>query len=132
MRHPNLVEWEKKLRGIFNKIDSDLETRYGQMYPLHPSRAKHGKTGNSKHDGLFKLDAAFSAGFGSQKGPGYILKIEMITLHKVPADIRAGIEDEVAHKLREQLETVFPGRELKVERDGRIYKLFGDLSLGEL
>jgi hypothetical protein len=30
------------------------------------------------------------------------------------------------------LPEAFPGQELKVEKDGSIYKIYGDLSLGEV
>ena len=39
------------------------------------------------------------------------------------------IEEEAAELLRKELEQRFPGRELHVERDGRIFKIHGDLSL---
>ena len=132
MKHPNLIEWEKKLREVFGAVDLFLEEKYGKTYPLHPVRRRRGKTGNPKHDGLFKLDGAFSAGFGSELGRGYMVQIEMITLARVPEDVRRKIENDAAKKLRELLQTTFPDRELKVRRDHGVYKICGDLGLGTL
>ena len=76
------------------------------------------------------VTAAFTAGFGSEKGPGYLLRTEPATLESVPPDEKAALEDEAASLVREGLARAFPGRDLRVERDGGPYKIFGDLSLG--
>ena len=44
---------------------------------------------------------------------------------------RQEIEDEIAEMLRVQLDAAFPNTELEVERDGPVYKIHGDLSLGQ-
>jgi hypothetical protein len=132
LKHPSLHKWEKKLRTVFGEIDQFLEEKYGHTYPLHPVRRRRRKTGNPKQDGLFRLDGAFSAGFGSEHGRGYIVKIEMITLAKVPEDVRKKIENDAAKKLRSLLSLAFPGQDLKVRRDHGSYKIHGDLGLGEL
>jgi len=130
LRHHSLVKWEKQLREMLARLDRHLEDRYGELYPLHPSRAKRGTTANTKHDGLFNVSAKFSAGYGSTHGAGYVIIVDMVTLVNVPADVRREIEDEAAAWLREELPKAFPGRDLRVERDGGAYKIFGDLSLG--
>jgi len=52
------------------------------------------------------------------------------TLEAVPPDERARIEEEAASLLREGLARAFPGRDLRVDRDGNGFKIHGDLSLG--
>jgi len=130
MRHPKAILWEKKLDGVFRRIDKHLEEAYGSLYPLHPVRAQRGPTGHPEHDGLFRVGAAFSAGFGAKKGPGYVVQIDMMTLENVDPEIRMRIENAVAERLREELPEAFPGKDLRVERDGPSYKIYGDLHLG--
>ena len=77
----------------------------------------------------FDLGAAFSAGFGSQQGPGYTIEIRMVTLQQIPPDIRSQIEAEVIDLLRQLLPVAFPRRTLRVSRDGLIFKIHGDLRL---
>ena len=132
MRHPKAIAWEKKLKKVFDEIDVYLESTYGKKYTLHPARAKHGTTGNREHDGLFQVGAAFSAGYGSKHGRGYIIETRMVTLDKVPVDVREDIEEEVVRLLEEKLPTAFPDRDLDVNRDGGVYKIHGDLGLGSL
>lgn len=132
MQHHRAVAWEKKLKTIFDALDDDLEVKYGHTYPLHPSRPRRGSTSNKAHDGLFNVGASFSAGYGSEHGPGYVVHVRMVTLSKVPADLREAIEREVADKLAEALDKEFPDQRLDVARDGTVYKIHGDLSLGDL
>lgn len=128
-RHPRAEEWEERLKGVFDRIDDHLEERYGHLYPLHPSRPSRGGTADREQDGLFNVGAAFAAGYGSRHGPGYVIEVRMATLSRVSAELREQIEKEVAELLRNDLPKAFPGRELKVERDGPVYKIVGDLSL---
>ena len=46
LRHPKAVAWERKLSEVFDTIDAEMETAYGDRYPLHPARATRGKTAN--------------------------------------------------------------------------------------
>lgn len=130
-RHPKTAEWERKLGEVFDEIDAELEAGYGGRYPLHPARAGKERTGNPEHDGLFTVGAAFSAGYGSERGRGYVIQLRLATLQDVPQTVLAEIEDFVVRRLREKLPGAFPGRELKVDRDGSIFKIYGDLSLGD-
>jgi hypothetical protein len=130
VRHPKALEWEHRLKGIFDRIDADLEREYGNRYPLHPVRAAKGKTSNPAYDGLFNVGAAFSAGYGSKHGPGYVVRLRVATLSKVPRDVLEEMEDFVVQRLRQELPNVFPKRVLKVTRDGPVFKIYGDLSLG--
>jgi hypothetical protein len=132
MRHPKAMAWEAQLKQVFDRIDTVLEERYGQDYPLHPARSTRGTTGNCEYDGLFSVGGKFTAGFGSEHGPGYTVDCHLSTLKQVPADVVETIEEEVIGLLREQLPAAFPGRDLTVSRDGHTYKIHGDLSLGDL
>jgi hypothetical protein len=128
--HGRLIEWENRLRRIFGEIDDHLEDRYGGVFPLHPSRARRGTTASREHDGLFNIGASYSLGIGSSHGPGYVLEVRMVTLSHVPADVRQKIESLVAALLDENLPKAFPGGKVRVARDGNLYKIIGDLSLG--
>jgi glutathione S-transferase len=132
MRHPKLVEFDRKLKALFDSIDDYLEDKYGHLYPLHPARAERGKTSNKGQDGLFNVGVSFSPGYGSTYGRGYVIEVEMVTLANVPDYVREQIEQEVADVAAEKLPYYLPGRKLTVDRDGRLYKIHGDLSLGSL
>ncbi|MGI5867836.1 MAG: hypothetical protein ACOX9C_00120 [Kiritimatiellia bacterium] len=127
--NPKLAQWEAKLHKLLRKIDHHLEDRYGDALPLHPSRPGRGTAANPQYDGLFRVTAAFSAGYGSRLGPGYIFQVEIVTLSQVPSEVREKIEREAADMLRAKLPEAFPDRELFVERDGPVFKIHGDLSL---
>ena len=128
-RDPRVQAWENRLKEVFDRIDAALEEKYGGRWPLHPARPARGATSNPEADGLFDLGAAFSAGFGSRKGRGYILQVRMVTLRKVPAEVRREIEADVVEALRRELPAAFPGRDLAVEQDGALFKIIGDLGL---
>ncbi len=128
-RDPKVVEWEKRLKSVFDEIDHEMEDRDGEKYPLHPRRAERGKTADPSADGLFNVGAAFSAGFGSEHGRGYVVSIRLSTLARIPADMMEEIEEEIVTRLREKLLEAFPGRDLRVKRDGHSFKIIGDLSL---
>ena len=123
------MQWEKTLKGVFDEIDRELEDQYGDQWPLHPSRPKEGTTSNPEQDGLFNVGAAFSAGIGSQHGPGYTVEIRISTLKNVPADMRAKIKAQVFRTLEKKLPAAFPGQELKVSEDRGMIRIHGDLSL---
>ena len=127
MRHHAVIAWEKKLKAIFDSIDDELEETYGDRYPLRSARAKHGTTSNKEHDGLFRIGASFSAGFGSKHGRGYIVEVRMVTAKAVSDSVRREIEDRVVARLREALSRAFPDRDLRVSLDGHVYKIHGDL-----
>jgi hypothetical protein len=129
LRGPEVTEWEDKLKEVFDLIDVRLEEKYGGRYPLHPNRAPLGATSDPESDGLFNVGAAFSAGFGSELGPGYIVEVRMSTLAHVPDDVRRQIEEDVVRMLVRELPHAFPRRRLKVSKDGSVYKIHGDLKL---
>ena len=127
--NPKLAKWEDRLYELLRGIDSKLEDKYGARWPLHPARLSRGSAANPQYDGLFRVTASFSAGYGSQHGPGYIFRVEIVTLSEVPADVREVVEAEAAVLLRTALTEAFPGRSMSVDRDGNVYKIFGDLSI---
>jgi hypothetical protein len=131
LQHRRLISWEKKLKRIFDRIDDHLEEKYGKVYPLHPARAKKGATSNKEQDGLFNVGASYSLGVGSKHGAGYVIEVRLATLSSVSEDIRHQIEEEVVQMLKKELPRSFPKRVLHVERDRNVYKIYGDLSLGE-
>ncbi len=130
LRHSKAMEWEELLRRVFDRIDEELEMKYGAQFPLHPARPPSGATASREHDGLFDIGAAFTPGYGSTYGRGYIVEVRMATLANVPADIIEQIEREVVERLRHELPKAFPERHLRIERDGHTFKIIGDLSLG--
>lgn len=132
MRHPSLLEFEKKLRALFDTIDDRLEREYGAQYQLHPARAPSGTTSSRASDGLFNVGASFTPGYGSRIGRGYVVQVELSTLDRVPSDVREQIEARVADMVAEKLPYYFPDRTLRVSRDRNVYKIHGDLSLGSM
>ncbi len=132
MQHSGLVQWEKKLKSVLDEIDILLEDRYGDQYDLHPARRRHGTTSTRSHDGLFDIRADFTLGLGSEKGRGYIVDIDLKTLENIPGKMIEQIENDVFFELNHRLPRTFPNKELKVERDGKLIKIIGDLSLGNV
>ena len=37
MRHTKAIEWDRRLKEMFDGIDDILEDRYGQRWNLHPN-----------------------------------------------------------------------------------------------
>ncbi|MFO7891315.1 MAG: hypothetical protein R6V04_13365 [bacterium] len=130
--HPSLVKWEKTLKKVLDWLDDYLENRYGSLYSLHPARRARGTTLNKSHDGLFDIVSSFTPGKGSEYGRGYIVDIHMATLDNVPENIQQEINAVVIQHLRKKLPRAFPGRNLRVDLDGNMIKIYGDLSLGEI
>jgi len=131
MRHNKVMRWEEKLKSLFDELDQELEAEYGRHYSLHPSRPKYGTTSNPEADGLFNVGAAFSAGFGSKTGPGYVVEIGLVTLKQVPETVRAEIKQKVFQRLEKRLPTTFPGKELHVAEENGVIRIHGDLSLDD-
>ncbi len=128
-----LERWEAKLKTVFDEIDEELEASGAAKHVRrHPNRPPAGSTSNREDDGLFDLGAAFTVGIGSKHGPGYVVQARLATLDKIPPQAQKKLEDAVAKRLREKLPKAFPGVELHVDRDGHVYKIHGDLSLGSV
>ena len=129
MRHVKANEWESRLKSVFDRIDAKLEDSYGNRFKLHPSRPAEGTTSNPEMDGLFNVGASFSAGFGSEFGPGYVVDIRLSTLQRVPHELREELRNKVKAWLEELLPEAFPGRELHVDQEGQHLRIHGDLNL---
>ncbi|MDR0993583.1 MAG: hypothetical protein LBN38_03320 [Verrucomicrobiota bacterium] len=128
-----LERWEAKLKTVFDEIDKELEgTKESTPLRLHPNRPPAGSTSNREDDGLFDLGAAFTVGIGSKYGPGYVVQARMATLEQIPPEEQKKFEQAVIQRLRQKLPKAFPNTKLRVDLDGHIYKIHGDLSLGRL
>jgi hypothetical protein len=132
VKHPRLAEFETSLKRLFDSVNDHLEAKYGDRFELHPARPPHGRTSNRSHDGLFNIGASFTAGYGSRLGRGYVVQVDMVTLERVPAEVRETIEQEAVDLVRQKLPYYFPHRHLTVERDRHVFKIRGDLRLGEV
>ncbi len=128
--HSKLAGWERRLHEVLQEVDARLEEAYGGRWDLHPARPARGSTANSQYDGLFRVTASFSAGYGSELGRGYVFRVELVTLENVPPEARRQIEDRAVRELRRGLKDAFPGQRLLVTRDGPVFKIHGDLGLG--
>ena len=129
MINPEMEKWESFLTKSFDEIDSHLEEKYGKMYPLHPNRPARGETSSSSRDGLFNVGAAFTAGYGSEYGRGWVIEVDMVTLAHVPAKVQETIEEEVAAMIREKIDRRYGPGKVGVKRDGSAFKIFGDFGL---
>ena len=127
--NPKLAKWEDRLHAILHDIDSKLEDKYGKIAPLHPARPARGDAGSPQYDGLFRVTAPFTAGYGSGLGAGYLFRIEFVTLSRIAPDVVSKIKSEAVAMLKKELDMAFPGKNLSVDQDGASYKIHGDLSL---
>ncbi|MBL8967628.1 MAG: hypothetical protein JNG85_11520 [Spirochaetaceae bacterium] len=132
MYHPKTIEWDARMKEMFDRIDTILEERHGGAWKLRRNRPALGETANPEADGLFNLGVFFDPGFGSRLGRGYLVEIDLAAGEEIPPAAREAIELEVLELLRRFLPEHFPERRLEVDREGRLYKIHGDLSLGEL
>lgn len=129
MRHHKAKAWELKLKSVFDEIDGILEAEYRGQFERHPARPAEGVTSNPEMDGLFNVGASYSAGFGSEYGPGYVVDIRISTLSRVPKETKLVIRDKVQRLLREKLPLALPDNELHVDKERSHLRLHGDLSL---
>ena len=81
--HPKQEELENKLSQLCQALDNHLEDKFGEHYRIHPNRLKRGQAANPTFDGLFSTSLAFTLGYGSQYGRGYVMNVEIRTLDKV-------------------------------------------------
>ena len=128
MPRDDLEDWERRLKALFDELDDRLEDGFGPLFSIHPSRPKRGATANKEHDGLFNVGASFTAGYGSTLGRGYSVDIDIVTLDTVPTGIRSQIEHDAYAFLADHIDLYFPNHDLEVGRDGRVMKIYGDLS----
>ena len=130
--HPKMVEFDNRMKELFDEVDHYIEELYGDRYNLHPMRPARGETSNPEADGLFNIGAVFSPGYVSKLGSGYIIDKSISTLEKVDEAVRQEIYKAAAEKVKELLPIFFPDRELSVHCDGKHFRIQGDFSLGKI
>jgi hypothetical protein len=130
MYHPKMIEFDARMKKMFDEVDDFIEDAYGGKYPLHPVRPARGDTANKEANGLFNIGADFTLGFGSEHGRGYLINVSIATLEKVDETVRREIYEAVAEKVNELIPIHFPERKLTVRRDGNHFKIQGDFSMG--
>jgi hypothetical protein len=132
MQHHKLDELDRKMKALFDETDDYLEDTYGGEYPLHPARPARGETANKSSNGLFNIGAAFTPGYGSEHGRGYVVDVDMATLAAVSPAREREIEEEAAAYIRSRLPEYFPERRIELKKDGKSFKIVGDFRLGEV
>ena len=130
--HPKMAAFTKTLEALFREVDAFLEDEWGESFVLHPNRPPRGETANPEMDGLYNIGPDFTPGMGSETGRGYIISLKAATLDKVPPEQFEYLMAETAILIGKKLPEYFPGRELRVVRDGKRFKIIGDFSLGEV
>ncbi|MCF7816449.1 MAG: hypothetical protein K9M54_01090 [Kiritimatiellales bacterium] len=129
MQYSKTIEWEEKLKRVFDEIDAALEQRHAGRFKRQPNRSAEGTTSNPEMDGLFNVGASYSAGFDSQFGPGYVVDIRLSTLQRIPHELRQELREHVQAMLIEKLPAAFPGKTLRVDTEHEHLRIHGDLSL---
>lgn len=128
--HPKQIQLEQKLRDMADDLDHYLEERFEGLYPLHPNRLPRGKAASVAYDGLFSTGTQFTPGYGSEHGRGYVLSVEIRTLCPVDEKDRKAVEEASREYIEQIIPRYLPGRTVELKRDGSVYKLVGDFSLG--
>lgn len=129
--HPKQEELENNLSLLSQNLDNYLEDEYGSRYRIHPNRLKRGLGSNPRFDGLFSTAMAFTLGYGSKTGRGYVVEVDIRTLDRVSPEERQEINDAAFSYIQSNLKEVFPDRDLSIVKDGNLMKIVGDFSLGE-
>jgi len=129
MLHQRVEEWESALNALLRRVDGALEKSYGAVLARHPARLPHGSTPNPQQDGLFRVTASFTPGFGSEHGKGYVIQLDFVTLESIPVQQRESLQQLAIRLIKEGLHEFLPGRNLAVKRDANVWKIVGDLSL---
>lgn len=117
---------------MLDELDDYLEETYGQRFIRHPNRPKRGEAASSRYDGLFSATSKFTLGYGSERGRGYLIVIDISTLDHIDKKTRDQIETDAIEHLKQLIPRYLPDRKLEVVKDGTVYKLVGDFSLGSL
>lgn len=130
MEHPAAAALDRLFQEVFEQADRELERRHGDLFPLHPSRPDHGTTANPQMDGLYNLGASFTAGYGSQQGRGLVIDLRFSTLSEVPREVREKVFQEALDLIRQGLKEKIPQRSFTIAKDGEVWKITGDFSLG--
>ncbi|MDR0600673.1 MAG: hypothetical protein LBG84_11470 [Treponema sp.] len=129
--HPKLTAFTRTLETLFAGADEFLEEEWGDAFSLHPNRPARGATENPLMDGLFEVIPDFTPGIGSEHGRGYVVSFRAATLDKINPQQLEFLMGETARFVAKNLPRYFPGRDLRVVRDGGRFKIVGDFSLGK-
>jgi hypothetical protein len=132
MEHPKMAAFNAVMDALFHEVDETLEERWGKRYPVNPLRPRRGETCNPEMDGLFEVYPCFTVGTGSEKGRGYLVRLRVATLEKIPEAEQSAFTEAAVELIREKLPRFFPDRALDLVRDGPCYKIIGDFSLGKV
>jgi hypothetical protein len=124
------MQLETNFRLLCDDLDTFLEDSFGSRFKRHPNRPERGKAASVAYDGLFSTGTQFTLGYGSCYGRGYVVSIEARTLEKIPPEIWTEIEQAAIEHLKTRIPFRFPDRKITVVKDGEVYKLIGDFSLG--
>ena len=130
--HPKQEILEEKMAQLCQALDNHLEDIYGDHYRLHPNRLRRGKGSNPSFDGLFSTSLAFTLGYGSEYGRGYVVNVEIRTLDKVSQYDSTKIQAEAFSFISQNLKKFIPDQGLKIVQDGNLMKVIGDFSLGDV
>lgn len=128
--HPKQLELENTLHKMCLELDNYLEEKYGKDFPLHPNRLERGKASNGNYDGLFSAGTKFTLGYGSNEGRGYVIDIDIVSLAWITKKQEDKITCDGINYLRKLLPKYFPNRKLEIKKDGNLFKIVGDFSLG--
>ena len=90
MYHPKTLEWDGRLKDVFDRIDRALEDRYHGRWKLRRNRPMRGETANPEADGLFNIGVFFTPGYGSRLGRGYLVEIVIATDESIPDEEQIG------------------------------------------
>lgn len=130
--HPKQEILEEKMAQLCQALDNHLEDIYGDHYRLHPNRLRRGEGSNPSFDGLFSTSLAFTLGYGSEYGRGYVVNVEIRTLDKVSQYDSTKIQAEAFSFISQNLKKFIPDQDLKIVQDGNLMKVVGDFSLGDV
>ncbi len=109
-----------------------LEDSYEGIFNRHPNRPDRGSGANPSFDGTFSTTAAFTLGYGSEHGRGYLINIDVRTLDTVTSDQMEEIKNRAFVFTKQKLPVIFPDRKLELVRDDCLIKIIGDFSLGDV
>jgi hypothetical protein len=130
--HPKLAAFTDTLEALCHEVDEILEDEWGASFNIHPNRPERGATSNPEMDGLFEIAPDFTIGIGSEKGRGYLISLRAATLEKVSPEQFEYLMGMTAALIKRKLPEYFPERQLEVVRDGKMFKIVGDFSLGDV
>lgn len=130
--HPKLAAFTRTLDALFREVDEFLEDEWGAAFSRNPRRPERGTTVHPEMDGLFEIMPDFTPGIGSERGRGYIISFRAATWEKIHPGQFEFLMAEAAAMVAAKLPGYFPGRDLRVVRDGKRFKIVGDFSLGDV